>query len=57
MNSHVAKSAGLLAAPAAAGRDGALHDVRLRGTNSFSKQGLFLFHALIGAAALAVPSK
>lgn len=41
----------------AAVRQHALPDVFPRSTKSFSRQGLALSHALIGAATLAVPSK
>jgi hypothetical protein len=57
MNSIVTTLAGLLAAPAAAGRDDALQDAHLRSAYHFSKQGTALLHVLIGAAALAAPSK
>jgi len=45
------------AAFSAVQRGGVLHDALLQSADSFSKQGQPLFHALIGAAALAVPSK
>jgi hypothetical protein len=46
-----------LLAPSAVHRGGVLHDALLQSADSLSRQGLSLFHALIGAAALAVPSK
>jgi hypothetical protein len=53
--------AGLLmtdrAAPDAADQFGVLRDVLPQGTYSFSRRGFAPFHVLIGAAALAAPSK
>jgi len=45
------------AAADAAGRCGGFNDVLFPSADPFSKQGVALLHVLIGAAALAAPSK
>jgi len=57
MTSDCGLSATHLLALSAVQRGGVLHDALLRSADSLSRQGPSLFHALIGAAALAVPSK
>jgi hypothetical protein len=57
MTSDFGLSATRLLAPSAVQRGGDLFEALLRSADSFSRQDPFLFHALIGAAALAVPSK